>query len=446
MELQAQPSPALPGPRGLRLLGSLREVRGDRLGFVLKLTRQYGDVVGFRMGWRSAVLVNHPDGVRHVLRVNPQNYRKGLGLAEARPLLGNGLLTSEGPSWAGQRQQLHQVFHAERLESFAQAVVAATLARLERWERGPQPGAELDIGEEMTSLALDVLDRGLLRGAAEREAELVASFDEAQRWAIHRMASPLALPLALPTPASRRARRALAKLDEIVRSLIDAHRREPRRDGEGDALDALLAVAGEPAQEQLRDEMMTLVLAGHETSAATLAWTWYLISQRPAVRERLEAELTSVLEGRVPTFADVPRLEYARMVVQEALRLYPAVWMIPRRAIESDEILGYRVPAGANVLISPYALHRHPGFWDAPDEFLPERFAPGSAYPAGAYLPFGQGPRACVGSAFGMLEAVLVVAIVGARYRLDLAPGFAPVPEALLTLKIRGLRMRLRPA
>jgi cytochrome P450 len=432
---------AIPGPSGLQLFSSLRDIRHDRLGFVLKIARRYGDVAGFRMGWRTLLLVNHPDAVRHVLRDNVRNYQKGIGLAEAKPLLGNGLLTSEDSAWAAQRQRLHQVFHADRMAGFAEASVAAASSRLELWEKAGLADRELDIPEEMTRLTLEILGRTLLRGNLADEADLVSSLDMVERWAIRKMVNPLAL----PAPASFRVRRALSRLDAIVRSLVEAHRRDPRPEGEGDALDALLSAEGEVDAGLLRDEVVTLLIAGHETSASALAWTWYLISLNPAVRDRLEDELATVLAGRLPTFADVSRLEYTRMVAQEALRLYPPVWMLPRRALAEDEILGHPVPAGADVLISPYTLHRHPGFWHAPDEFLPERFTPGSAsYPAAAYLPFGQGPRACLGSALGMLEVVLVVATVAARYRLDLAPGCRPSAEALLTLKPRGLRMRLR--
>lgn len=432
---------AIPGPSGLQLFSSLREIWHDRLGFVLKIARQYGDVAGFRMGWRTLLLVNHPDAVRHVLRDNVRNYQKGIGLAEARPLLGNGLLTSEDRVWAAQRQRLHQVFQADRMESFAEAAVTASSSRLEHWEKAGLVDRDLDIPEEMTRLALEILGLTLLRGNLADEADLVSSLDVVERWAIRKMVNPLALPASV----SFRVRRALSRLDAIVQALVEAHRRDPPPEGEGDALDALLSAESEVDARLLRDEVVTLLIAGHETSASALAWTWYLISLNPAVRDRLEDELATVLAGRLPTFADVPRLEYTRMVVQEALRLYPPVWMLPRRALGEDEILGHSVPAGADVLVSPYTLHRHPGFWHAPDEFLPERFAPGSAsHPAAAYLPFGQGPRACLGSVSGMLEVVLVVATVAARYRLDLAPGCRPSAEALLTLKPRGLRMLLR--
>lgn len=434
----------LPGPRGAQLLGSLLDVRRDRLGFLLRVTRQYGDFVGFRMGPRSLVLVNDPAAAHSILRDPGQSFRKGIGLSQARAFLGDGLLTSDGDLWAAQRRELQGLFHADRLPQLSRAIVAAARDLAERWEARRAAGEPVEAGREMEGLALDVLGRTLLRGDLRSEPGLSESFAVLQRWAMRRMTSLWETPPAWPSPGNLRARKARRRLHEVVDRLIREHRGE-RPAGGRDALDVLLSGARAADPAALRGEVATLLLAGHETSASALAWIWVLLARHPEVRERLEAELSAVLGEREPAFDDVPRLVYARMVVQEALRLYPPVWMLPRRAAEDVEIAGCRVPAGAEILISPWALHRHPELWDSPESFRPERFDPaGPGHPAPAYLPFGHGPRACLGSGFGMLEILLVLATVARRFRLEPAPGFRAEPEALLSLRPHpGLWMRL---
>lgn len=437
-----------PGPRGLRLLGSLFDVRRDPLGFALGVTRRYGDAVEFRIGRRRLFLFNHPEAFRAVLRDHPERYAKGIGLTEAQPLLGEGLLTGEGPAWAARRQQLHALFQPERLERFAAAVVAATGDWIERRQATAGTGEALDFGEEMTGLTLDILGRTLLRVDLRAAAALAEDFDGVQRWAIRRMTSPWAPSLAWPTPANRRVGRALARFDRTVEGWVAA-RRAPAAaaavpdDAEPDALDLLLAAPAEPTARELRDEILTLLLAGHETGAAALGWTACLLARHPAAQERLAAEVAEVLAGRAPALADLHRLPYAKAVLQESMRLYPPVWMLPRRAKEAGEIAGVPVPAGSDVLLCPYALHRHPQLWEDPEEFRPERFTAGRAPAAGAYLPFGHGPRACLGSGFAMMETTLVLALLAGRFRFRLAPGAAPVPEPLLSLKPRQVLLTL---
>jgi enediyne biosynthesis protein E7 len=437
-----------PGPRGLRLLGSLFDVRRDPLGFALGMTRRYGDVVEFRIGRRRLFLFNHPEAFRAVLRDNPERYAKGIGLTEARPLLGDGLLTGDGPAWAARRQQLHALFQPDRLEHFAAAVAAATGDWIERRRETSGTGEALDFAEEMTGLTLDILGRTLLRVDLRAAAALADDFDGVQRWAIRRMTSPWAPSLAWPTPANRRVSRALARFDGTVESWVAARRAAAPADtaAEPDALDLLLAGPAEPTARELRDEILTLLLAGHETGSAALGWTAYLLARHPATGERLAAESDEVLGGRAPVLADLQRLPYAKAVLQESMRLFPPVWMLPRRAKEDGEVAGVPVPAGADVLLCPYALHRHPQFWEDPEEFRPERFTAGRAPAAGAYLPFGHGPRACLGSGFAMMETTLVLALLAGRFRFRLAAGAAPVPEPLLSLKPRRLLLTLHRA
>lgn len=441
------PEPAFRRLGGFHLLGSLIQVRRDRLGFVVKATRESGDLVEFRMGRRRLFLLNHPEAARAVLREPASKYAKGVGLAEARPLLGGGLLTGEGDPWHDGRQRLHDLLQPHRMERYAGAIVASTVAWLEGWP-GRSPGEAFDATDEMSELTLEILGRTLLRGDLRGHAGLAADFDLVERWALRRMASLWPAPVSWPTWGNLRLRRALARIDRTVAALISAHRAESRA-GDEDALDLLLAGSPPPAADQMRDDVMSLLLAGHETSAAALAWTWYLLARHPPAARHLRAELDRELGDRPAGLADLPRLPYTRAVLQEALRLYPPVWMLPRRAKADGLLFGRPIPAGSDVLVCPYTLHRHPDHWERPEEFRPERFLPGAPPPVpGAYLPFGQGPRACLGSAFALMELTLVVATVARRYELDLAPGCDPRPEPLLTLKARNLRLipRLRPA
>ena len=442
----ARPARVAPGPRGRRLLGSLLEVRRDRLRFVTDAARTYGDLVCFRMGPKRLYLINGPDYARHVLCDRAANYEKGLGLAEAEPLLGKGLLTSEGDLWAAQRRLLQAAFHAGRIDAYCGSMVSAAAARVETWER-PERAASLDVAREMVHLTIDILGRTLFGvDLKERAAEVSEDLAVLTRWAMSRMASLLPLPLGAPTPRNFRVRKALRRLESLVEGMMRG-----TGTGGGELL-ALLAAQREangarPADDrQMRDEVMTLLLAGHETTAATLAWTWYELARNPEAARRVGAEVDEVLAGRPATAEDLPRLAYTRAVVDEVLRLYPPVWLLPRRAREDDVIDGYAIPARSDVLVCLYTLQRHPAYWDDADAFDPSRFEPGrsAARHPGSYIPFGAGPRTCLGGRFGLAEVILVVATVAQRYNLELAPGASVEAQASLTLHPGGLQMRAR--
>ncbi|HEU4509656.1 MAG TPA: cytochrome P450 [Pyrinomonadaceae bacterium] len=428
----------VPGPRGRRLLGSLLEVRRDRLKFVTHATKTYGDLICFRMGPKSLYLLNHPDYARHVLCDNETNYRKGLGLIEARPLLGEGLLTSNGELWARQRRLLQVAFHNKRMDEFSQSMVDATHATVDRWanEKG------LDIAHEMVGLTINILGSTLFRmDLSETIEDLSRDLTLLTRWAMSRMTSLSRLPMYVPTQKNRRARAALQRLESLVEKMIREH-------GEaGDNSLLSLMAAQESDAKQTRDEVMTLLLAGHETTAATLTWVWYLLSQHPDVERRLHAEVDQVLEGRRPTLSDVPRLVYTKMIVSETLRLYPPVWLLPRKTINPDRLDGHTIPANSDVLVCVYTIHRHPQFWNDAERFDPQRFAPdnGAERDSCAYLPFGAGPRTCLGSRFGLMEVMLVVATIAQRFSLRVAGNHKVEPEASLTLHPRnGLPVTLQ--
>ena len=435
----------VPGPRGHRLVGSLLEVRRDRVSFVTHATREYGDLICFRMGPKRLYLVNHPDHARHVLCDNVANYRKGLGLNEARPLLGEGLLTIDGELWTGQRRLLQAAFNNKRMDEFSELMVTAARSTAERWQEHARPGQVLDIAQEMVGLTIKILGLTLFRiDLSERAEDISRDLTVLTRWAMTRMTSLWKMPLRVPTPANRRARAALSRLESLVEQMMQQHQQ---------GSDGLLSLLADPNAEtgterkKLRDEVMTLLLAGHETTAATLAWTWYLIAQHPEVERQLHDEVDQVLGGRRPTLSDLPRLVYTKMIVSETLRLYPPVWLLPRKAINADRLGPHSIPANSDVLVSVYTIHRHSRFWNDAERFDPQRFASdnGSERDSCAYLPFGAGPRTCLGSRFGLMEVMLIVATMAQQFRLRLAGNQEVEPEASLTLHPRrGLPMSLQ--
>jgi cytochrome P450 len=435
--------PAIPVPRMRTLPSLMAKLWGDRLKLLTDAADEFGDAVCLKMGPKSLYFFNHPDHAKHVLADNASNYHKGMGLTEAKRLLGDGLLTSEGELWRRQRRTIQPAFRRDRLADFADLIAgeaAVLVTRLESYVgRGP-----VDVVTEMTRLTLGVLGATMLDADLAPFVRLGAAFEAVQDQAMFEMVTLGALPLWLPLRRHRRFRTALGQLEDATFALI-AERDRDRRPGGEDMIARLLdAYQDEPdprvRRRALRDELLTILLAGHETTASTLSWTWYLIDQDPAVAARMRAEATEVLGDRLPRAEDLRDLRYTTMVIQEAMRLYPPVWGLTRRAIKADEVGGYPVPAGADVMISPYTLHRHPGFWAEPDRFDPDRFDPAGAQSAHryAYIPFGAGPRVCVGSHLGMMEATFVAAMVARRFRLGLVPGRAVRPEAMLSLRVRG--------
>ena len=438
----------MPGPQGRLLLGSLLEVRRDRLKFVTHSMQEYGDLICFRMGPKSLYLVNHPEHARHVLCDNEKNYRKGIGLLEAKPLLGEGLLTSDGELWASQRRLLQTAFLEKRMEDFSDSIVNAAYATVEQWQNRESNEEVIDIAQEMVRLTMNVLGSTLFRiDLSADAADISRDLTLLTRWAMSRMTSLWKFPMLIPTTKNRRARAALDRLESLVEKMI----REHRNDTANGSLFALMSARDSEKgsgtnEKKMRDEVMTLLLAGHETTAATLTWVWYLLSQHPEVNHRLHDELDRVLNGRRPTLADLPRLTYTKMIVSETLRLYPPVWLLPRKAINTDYLDQHLIPANSDVLVCVYTIHRHPRYWDEADSFDPQRFAPEKTADraSSAYLPFGLGPRTCLGSRFGLMEVLLAVATIAQRFNLRLATDQKVEAEASLTLHPRrGLPMSL---
>jgi cytochrome P450 len=441
-----------PGPSPLAVPGLLRKLWFDRLAMLTDAASEFGDVVKFAMGPKTLYFFNHPDHAKHVLSDNPANYHKGLGLAEARRrILGDGLLTSEDEVWKRQRRIIAPAFRRDRLAGFTSVVTDAGEALVGRLSA--QVGGTVDLSEEMTRLTMSVLGKSLLAADLSPLRMLGPAFEVAQDQAMFEMVSLGAVPLWLPLPRNYRFRRAKGQLEDAVEVLVSGRAHAGGRDGT-DLLSMLAAAYQDDPDARkrwrvMRDELVTILLAGHETTASTLSWTWYLLSRDPKAAAAIHAEAVEVLGDRTPDHEDLARLPYTTTVIQEAMRLYPPVWGLTRKSVAADEIDGYRVPAGADVMISPYTLHRHPGFWTEPNEFRPERFATSAAVTTHryAYIPFGAGPRVCVGSHLGMMEATLIAAMVARDFRFELPAGARAEPEAMLSLRVRGgLPVRVRRA
>ena len=432
----------VPTAGGYPLVGVLPRFQRDPFGTLLSATREVGDVARLPFPGQGWVLLSRPDHVEHVLRENRANYVKGY--EKARVLLGNGLPLNEGESWLRQRRLMQPAFHRRRLAGFAGTIVEEAEETLGALEDAASDGSAIDVGKEMTLLTQRIIVKTMFGSSVgdHRGERISRAFDVGMRGIEFRSQLPLWVSR-LPLPVNRRFERAFAVLDEEVRRIVGECRRERAGGGEvrDDLLGTLLAARDEETGEgmddqQVRDEVMSVYLAGHETTAVLLTWVWYLLSKHPGAARRVREEALEVLGDRTPGVGDLPKLGYARMVVDETLRLYPSVWVLARKAVEDDEIGGCRVPAGTGLFVCPYVTHRRDYLWENPEGFDPGRFAPGSGdgRPRYAYYPFGGGPRQCIGQGFALMEATLIVASVARRYRLDLVPGqdVGPLPRGTL--------------
>ncbi|MGI8977983.1 MAG: cytochrome P450 [Pirellulaceae bacterium] len=410
-----------PGPRGHWLIGSLREASADRLAFFRRCFDEYGDAAAFRLANRRGILLSHPDDIERVLVTENRRFEKNFALRLLRPLLGNGLILAEGDAWLRQRRLIQPAFSKQQIESYAPAMVEATKGVVAPWKSGEVR----NIHSEMMQLTMDIAGRTLLgvdatgqfRGVRESMEGVMHDF-------LARFGSSIPMPFWLPTPGNLRLRRHIRRLSGILQELIEQRRASSAAGG--DFLSLLIRARDEGdgsglSDKQLRDEVMTMFLAGHDTTANALAWTWWLLGQHPDVQQRLFAEVDGVLSGRDPTAADVPRLPLCENVLRESMRLYPPAYVVGRRAMEDCTIGEYFIRKGTNVLMSSWVVHRDGRWYDRPDDFLPDRWCDGllTRIPKYAYFPFGGGPRACIGNNFAMLEGVLVIATMVQRVQFS---------------------------
>lgn len=432
------PVPSLPG---LPLVGVLPELQRDPLGVMERATLSAGPMVRLPLPLGvQAFLLSDPGLVEHVLVTNSRNYVKQTrGYEMLRKVLGNGLVTSEGDFWKRQRRIAQPAFHRERLFAFGETMTKAASEMVDGWT----PGQPFDVADAFMRVTLRLVGETLLSSdVTSASSDVGQAITVALEHLIHRTVHPFSFPEWVPTPANLAFKKALEQLDDVVLGMIAS-----RRAGQGPRNDllAMLMEARDPetgegmSDAQLRDEVMTIFLAGHETTANALAWTVVLLGRSPAVEKRLVQELDEVLGGRPPAMSDVPKLPYTAMVLKESMRLYPPVWTLARRVVETEVVDGLVFPKDAIIFMCPYALHRHPKYWTDPEAFDPERWAPDAPPPTkGAYLPFSMGQRKCIGDTFAMVEAQLVLATLMQRVHLSLVPGQAFQTEPLITLRPKG--------
>lgn len=442
--------PLPPGPVGWQRARDVAGFFHHPLEVLTRGRRRYGDLVSYYAGPLRLIVLHDPEAIHHVLVANFRNYHKSPTYRGLQLVLGNGLVNSEGELWRRQRKLAQPAFHHRRLRGFADQMVRCTADMLDAWGRKPSP-RQLDVHDEMLALTMRTVGHTLFSTELGNAASNVRpALEIALARANREVEAFLPLPRWLPTFGNLRFGRAMRTLDGIVYAMIDERRRDS---GEReDLLSMLIAATDESgdegmSNEQLRDEVMTLFLAGHETVANALSWTWWCLAQHPELQERLVEELDRVLGDRDPCFEDLPRLQYTGQVLDEVMRLYPPAWIVERQALGEDEVGPYRIPARCLVSIPTFTVHRHPDHWTDPERFDPERFAPGNEKnrPRYAYFPFGAGPRTCIGNAFALMEGKLMIAMIARRYNFEVLPGQRVRADPGVTLRPRGgLRLVVR--
>lgn len=433
-----------PGPEQGFFDGLRSPLRHDPLGYMALAAREYGDIVSLRFFNLRTYLLFHPDLIEDVIVNNNRKFIKGRILRANRHLLGNGLITSEGDFWLRQRRMMQPAFHRNRIANYASTMTACATRLLDSWK----PGQQLDLHDAMMRLTLEIVAKTLFHAEVERDAPQVGENLRVLLEYTVDFRRLLMTPKWLPTRRNRQAWRAVRELTQIIDRIIQ--QRRASNDDAGDLLSLLIHAQDEDGSrmttQQLRDEALTLFLAGHETTASTLSWTWMLLAQHPRVEEKLHAELASVLNGRTPSLDDIPQLTYTGHILSESMRLYPPAWAMARLAVEDHELAGYPVRKGTGIAAVTWIVHRDPRWYDDPDQFLPERWEGDllKKIPRFAYFPFGYGPRQCIGNSFALMEATLVLATIAQRFRFTLLPDPPVVPLASITLRPRhGLPVRL---
>ena len=432
-----------PGPGGRWGLHTLRAFQRDPLTFFTGVRRSYGDIARVRMLGREIILFSSPEYAHYFLVDHAQNFGSGASRDVLKRLLGEALLTTDGEVHRRQRRLVQPAFHRKRVESYAETMTSQTQQMLDQW----RVGDEVDMSAALQELTLRIIVQSLfdldLATQGKDISQLFTTVIESNR------PGPVGDMLArLQIGEARRSREARARLDEFVYGLIEARRHDGR--DHGDVLSMLLAARDEDgapmSDQEIRDQTMTLIAAGHETTSNALAWTFYLLSQHPDKYDKLRAEVAQVLEGRAPTVADLPRLTYLDGVISEAMRLYPPAWTVNRNALEPFDLGGYHFPAGTRAIISQWVIHHLPEVWGDPEVFRPERWTPAfrQSLPKGAYFPFGAGPRICIGMPLAEMEARLLLATIVQRFTPRVVPGWPVQPRPRVTLRMaHGMRVRL---
>lgn len=440
----AQPK-NIPLTKGLPLVGSIPQIVKDPFGYLKQAHTTYGDLYNLNLGLSKMLMLNHPRQIQHVFVDNAQNYRKGGGMWDAiRAMLGNGLVVSEGSFWLRQRRMMQPQFHRQRLAALTELMVSAMQDALDTWEQAAATGADFNVAPAFNELTMKVITRTLFgTGLSNEEMDRVS---KALDYSVNYILKAIvlnSLPKWMPAPGKKEFERSIRQIDETVYRIIADSRKDHGAQNHMMAmlLDMVDDETGEGmTDQQLRDEVTTLFLAGYETTSIALTWAWDFLTHRPEVMEKLQAEVDAVLGDRLPTFADLMQLPYCRMVLQETLRIRPSAWQLPRTAIADDEIDGYHIPAGTTITALIYMCHYHPEEWDRPEEFDPERFQPTNTEKRHkfAYMPFGAGQRKCIGLDFALMEGQLALAMVAQRYKVFKTNPNLAEPQLSTTLRPKG--------
>lgn len=454
------PTVTIPGPRGHFLLGSLPDIQHDRVQFLVDLQRKYGDVVRIRLGPAEGIAIFHPDAIKRIMQDNQGNYSKDtLAFNSMKPIFGNGLITSDGDFWLRQRRLMQPAFHRDRINALSSMIAQQTQMALDALESSTKNGQPVNMLHEMMNLTLGIVTQALFGiRVQDVDGNLGALIDVLIHDTTFRFEHPFYPPLWFPTSRNQQLNTALRQLDDVIYRIIAERRKQPGK--KNNLLDMMMeaqleeseVIRGEPrmmTDKQLRDETVTLMLAGHESTSENLCWTLYLLSQHPEAEARLRREIDEILGGCSPSLEDLPRLEYTRMVRDESMRLYPPVWLTERKPLKEDELSGYRIPAGISLAITQYVTHRHPEFWENPEAFEPERFSAERSIGRHqyAFFPFSGGGRQCLGKNLALMETQMILAMFIQRYRFEIEPGWQVIKEPELSLRLKGgLPMRLKPA
>ncbi len=438
------------GPKGLPISGNVLEFRKDPLQFLTRITEEYGDLVHIRFGpQRHAYLINDPEQIKEILVTKQAHFKKAKGLQVAKATVGEGILTSEGQHHLRQRRLMQPAFRRERVASYGDVMVKHTASMMESWK----DGEIRNISKDMMELTLAIITETMFGADVTADVSKIGdAIDVGLHYVSRKATSFIDLPLEVPTKRNREFMQSREVLDNVIYSIIEQRRQKPDQESK-DLLSMLLAARDEEdgtgmTDEQVRDEVMTIFIAGHETTANTISWIWYLLAQHPEVEQKLWAELDRVLAGRKPTVEDIPQLPFTNLIITEAMRLYPAAWMMNREVVDEVEIGGHTYKPGDTLMMSQYVMHRNPKYYEQPDRFDPERFSGDllKQNPQFAYFPFGGGPRICIGNNFALMELALIMATVCQAFQFRLTDEQPVVePEPLVTLRPKhGMKMQVR--
>jgi cytochrome P450 len=434
----------LPQVKGHWLFKSGIAMAKDTIGFVSKHMKQYGDIYFVDAFRHKLSVVTSPEYAKYILQENHRNYIKSFGYDVLKLLLGQGLLTSEGDFWLRQRRLAQPAFHKKKIESLVELMGDCTQKTIDEITKNSEDGKKINVSALMNKLTLEIVARSLFGSEINEDMETIRKANTiANEFAMQRIRKIALLPMWFPSKENMDFKNAVGVLDQVIYKLIKK-RMANKEEGFNDLLSILMdSVDSETGEQmnslQLRDEVMTLFIAGHETTANALMWLWLVLSQNDQIRIKMQEEVGAVLNGRKPTLEDIPKLKYLRQVIDELLRLYPPAWVIGRRNIEEDEIGGYYIPKGMNLLVMVYHIHRHPKLWKDPEVFDPERFSEENQknIPKYAYLPFGGGPRMCIGNTFALTEMMVIVSMLVQKFNFN-TDNVSLKMEPLITLRPAG--------